>query len=222
MVSVAAGGRGAGNSMAQVLQAAWAPDTPQAARLLNAALILCADHELNVSSFTARCVASAGATPYQVVIAGLAALQGAKHGRVSERVEAFLREVGASGDIRAVIAGRLKRGEDVPGFGHPLYPQGDPRGQKLLEMTTVLLPGAESVGRAQAVAAAVLEMLGQRPTVDFGLVTAAQALNLPPGSALALFALGRTIGWIGHALEAYQSDRIIRPRARYVGVRPEG
>src|SRR6185503_1273588 len=73
-----------GESIAQALCAGWCGADPTAARLLNAALILCADHELNVSSFTARVVASAETQPYGVVIAGLAALQGAKHGGNTE------------------------------------------------------------------------------------------------------------------------------------------
>ena len=96
-------------------------------RLIDAALILCADHELNVSSFTARVVASADATPYAVVIAGLAALGGFKHGGSTGRVEALLREIGTPERIAQVTTERLRRGERIPGFGHALYPNGDPR-----------------------------------------------------------------------------------------------
>jgi citrate synthase len=95
--------------------------------LLGPALVYCADHELPVSTFAARCVASSEATPYAVVLAGLAALGGVKHGGEVELVEAFLREVDAVGEARAGISGRLRRGERIPGFGHSLYPDGDPR-----------------------------------------------------------------------------------------------
>jgi len=201
------------------LRRAWSlPD--DAAPLLNTALILCADHELNVSSFTARCVASAGGTPYGVVQAGLAALRGSRHGGHTERVEALLREVGAPSQARAALAARLQRGEPVPGFGHRLYPDGDPRGRLLLEMAREYGPHSPAVALSAAVAAAAGELLGKRPTVDFGLVTAAGALELPAGSALALFAIGRAIGWIGHALEQIEAGTIIRPRARYVGPLP--
>ncbi|MFN8459786.1 MAG: citrate synthase, partial [Anaerolineae bacterium] len=183
-------------------------------------LILCADHELNVSSFTARCVASAGSTPYQVVQAGLAALQGVKHGRMADRVEAFLREAGSPAGVQAAIASYLRRGEAIPGFGHPLYPSGDPRGRMLLAQTATAYPDSAAVALSQAVAGAVFELIGEYPTVDFGLVTLAQALHLPPGGAITLFALGRAIGWIGHAIEQYQLDRIIRPRAQYIGRQP--
>jgi len=109
------------------LQRGWRPEDPGAAELLDTALVFCVDHELPVSTFAARCVASSEATPYAVVLAGLAALGGVKHGGEIELVEAFLREVEAAGDARAVISGRLRRGERIPGFGHSLYPEGDPR-----------------------------------------------------------------------------------------------
>lgn len=207
-------------SISQRLQQGWTPTQPQAAALLNTALILCADHELNVSSFTARCVASAGSTPYQVVLAGLAALQGVNHGRMTERVEAFWREAGTPAGVRTALANYLRRGEAIPGFGHPLYPQGDPRGRLLMELTTATYPQAAAVRLAQAIAAAAFELINEYPTVDFGLVTLAQALDLPAGGAITLFALGRTIGWIGHAIEQYQLGRLIRPRAQYSGRPP--
>lgn len=71
-----------------------------------------------------------------------------------------------------------------------------------------------------AVAAVVDDLLGERPTLDFGLVAVARALGLPAGAALALFAVGRSVGWIAHALEQYADGRMIRPRARYVGPPP--
>jgi len=208
------------NSIAQRLQQGWVPDDPQAAKLISAALILCADHELNVSSFTARCVASAGATPYEAVTAGLAALQGVKHGRNTERVEAFLREADTAAGVRDAIAGRLRRGESIPGFGHPLYPNGDPRGQTLLDLTEAMYPNSPMVRLGNAITAEVFSLNEERPNIDFSLTILAWTLNLPRGGPIALFALGRTIGWIGHAIEQYQLDRIIRPRARYIGQPP--
>ncbi len=206
--------------IAQTLQAAWVPNDPQAMALLNAALILCADHELNVSAFTARCVASAGSTPYAVVNAGLSALQGVKHGGHSARVEALLREAGTPAGVRLALAHRLKRGEQIPGFGHVLYPDGDPRATALLQLTSAAYPNAPGIALSHAVMEHARSLIGEHPTIDFGLVTLALALELPPGTALTLFALGRTIGWIGHAIEQYQLDRMIRPRARYIGTPP--
>jgi citrate synthase len=189
----------------------------EAGDLLDAALVLCADHELPVSTFVARCVASSEATPYAVVVAGLSAMGGVKHGGQVELVEAFLREVEVSGGARDAIAGRLRRGERIPGFGHSLYPGGDPRGAELLRLVTAAYPSSPDVALCNAVAEEALELMGERATVDFGLVTLARALGLPPGGAVALFALGRTVGWIGHAIEQYESGSLIRPRARYVG-----
>lgn len=220
LTTLAAGDAPEGLDIVQTLQHGWTPHDAQAAVLFNAALILCADHELNVSSFTARCVASAGSTPYQVVLAGLAALQGIKHGRLTERVELFWREASTPEGVRSTLANYLKRGETIPGFGHPLYPQGDPRGRLLLELTAAAYPERPAVKLAQTIVTETFELIGEYPTVDFGLVTLAQAQALPAGGAMTLFALGRTIGWIGHAIEQYQLDRIIRPRAQYKGRQP--
>jgi citrate synthase len=207
-------------TLSEVIQGGWLPDSPEAEPLIRAALILCADHELNVSSFSARCVASAGSTPYSAVMAGLAALQGTRHGGHSERVEAFLREAGSPEGARRVIAGRLKRGERIPGFGHRLYPDGDPRARALLEWTAQTYPDSPAVALANAVVQSTYELIGRHPALDFGLAALSQALRLPDGGAVALFAMGRTIGWIGHAVEQYAIDRMIRPRARYIGEQP--
>ena len=213
MASVAAGGAAPG--VAETLARGWS--ARDAGDLLGSALVLCADHELPVSTFVARCVASSEATPYAVVVAGLSAMGGVKHGGQVELVEAFLREVEVSGGAREAIAGRLRRGEGIPGFGHSLYPGGDPRGAELLRLVTAAYPGSPDVARSAAVAEEALDLIDERATVDFGLVTLARALGLPPGAAVALFALGRTVGWIGHAIEQYESGSLIRPRARYVG-----
>jgi citrate synthase len=220
MAAIAAGNEVAGGTVAETLQRGWVSEDSGSSVLLNAALILCADHELNVSTFAARCVASSEATPYGVVVAGLSALQGAKHGGQTELVEAFLREVEASGDARKVIAGRLKRGEVVPGFGHSLYPDGDPRGAELLRLAGAYRPRSPAVTLSAAVAREALDLIDERPTLDLGLVTLARALGLPSGGAIALFAMGRTVGWIGHSIEQYGSGSLIRPRARYIGEQP--
>ena len=218
MTNVAAGE--AATRIAEALQRGWSPGDPGAAALLGSALVYCADHELPVSTFAARCVASSEATPYAVVLAGLAALGGVKHGGEVELVEAFLREVEADGDARAAISGRLRRGERVPGFGHSLYPDGDPRAAGLLSLTAEAYPESPAVSLSEAVAGEALQLMGERPTLDLALVTIARTLGLPPGGATALFALGRTIGWIGHAIEQYEGGSLIRPRARYVGEQP--
>jgi citrate synthase len=222
MAEVAAG-RAPASSIAATLQQGWASDRSDRSDEIgpiNAALILAADHELNVSAFTARCVASAAANPYDVVSAGLAALKGARHGGHTERVEMLFREAGSASGARRALADRLRRGEEIPGFGQPLYPAGDPRGRALLDLASEIAPRSSAVELAQALADAGRELIREHPTIDFGLVTLARALGLPERTPLALFALGRTIGWLGHAIEEYGAGRLIRPRAAYVGEPP--
>jgi citrate synthase len=205
--------------IAETLQAGWAPSRPETIRLINAALILCADHELNVSAFTARCVASAGSSPYAAVTAGLAALQGTKHGGVTRRVEALFQEVGTPGQAQVVLSGRLKRGEPIPGFGHPLYPDGDPRARLLLELIRGLA-AAQQLELADAIALQAQRLIGEPPTIDFALVCLARALDFPQEAAIVTFAIGRTVGWLAHAIEQYRTNALIRPRARYSGPQP--
>lgn len=206
--------------IAQCLGQAWAPEIEAAASLINSALILCADHELNVSAFTARCAASAGSAPYAVVSAGLAALQGTRHGGHTRRVEAMLGEVERSRNVQQTLGERLSRGEPLHGFGHRLYPSGDPRARFLLEQLGARLPSARALELANEVTRAAHALTSEHPSLDFALVILARALDLPADSPLALFALGRSAGWIAHAIEQYQTGQMIRPRARYTGPNP--
>lgn len=213
LAAVAAGLPRPHDSIAKTLIEGWQPRGTGVRRRIEAALVLCADHELNVSAFTARCVASAHSHPYMVVTAALAALMGHRHGGETERVAA-LGEEGPS--PREVIAARLRRGDRVPGFGHPLYPEGDPRGRMLLSLAR---PGAAAT-RWRAVAEAGRQLLAAEPTLDLGLVSMSQSMGLPADAPMALFAIGRTVGWVAHALEQYPIPSLIRPRARYVGTDP--
>jgi citrate synthase len=181
---------------------------------------LCADHELNVSAFAARVVASAQANPYAVVQAGLAALQGARHGGHTERSAALLREAGSVAGVRPAVVARLRRGEAIPGFGHLLYPAGDPRGLLLLDLVAEAFGGETAVSVTKELVQVMAEATGQLPTIDLGLAALAQAARLPAGAPLVLFALGRTAGWLGQAIEQYRDGQLIRPRARYVGPKP--
>jgi citrate synthase len=191
------------------------------ADVLRAALILCADHELNVSSFTARSVASSGASPYGVAIAGLAAIEGTRHGGVSVRVEALLESMRRNTrTLQSALGERLRRGESIDGFGHPLYRDGDPRAVALMDLLRERYPRSPERMYAADVAEAAAAVMRERPTIDFAMAALARVLRLPPGSPLTLFALGRTIGWIGHAIEQYATGQIIRPRAKYVGHPP--
>jgi citrate synthase len=189
------------------------------AELLRRCLVLIADHELNPSTFVARCVASTGATPYAVVTAALSALSGRLHGGETARAEGLLRELSEGGDPVAVMAGRLARGERLPGFGQPLYPEGDPRAIAILAALAQAAPEAHEL--SEKAAETGLRLIGRRPNVDFALAAAALGLGLPRDGALAIFVVGRTVGWIAHAIEQYESGLLIRPRARYLGPRPE-
>jgi citrate synthase len=188
------------------LGAAWGVDAA-GMETLRAALVLLADHELNASTFTVRVVASTGASLASALSAGLGALSGPLHGGQTSLVEALFEEAERAGDAAALVDRRLWRGDRLPGFDHPLYPDGDPRATALLAR----LPPDPL--RADLLAA--LDRLGKRPNVDFATVSMRRALGLPPGSALALFAVGRSVGWIAHALEQRATGKLIRPRARY-------
>lgn len=188
--------------------------------VLRSALVLCADHELNVSSFTARCVASAGSNPYAVVIAGLAALEGTRHGGAGARVESMLDSTRRARYLRDAVAERLRRGEPIDGFGHPLYRSGDPRATALLDLLRDRYAKSAELMFVLDFADAAASALREKPNIDFALAAVARVLRLPRGSPLTLFAIGRTIGWIGHAIEQYATGQLIRPRAKYVGVVP--
>jgi citrate synthase len=205
----------AGLSIAEtVLTTLGARPTPRARAAMDAALVLVADHELNVSSFAARVVASSGADLYAGILAALSALGGPRHGGACDRIEALLRESELDGP-KDTIRSRARRGEAVPGFGHPLYPDGDPRSTPLLGMAKRL-----SSRRSEPLFALVRAARAQGlapPTVDLALVALARALDLPPGSAAALFAVGRVAGWVAHFREQRQEDYLLRPRAQYIG-----
>jgi citrate synthase len=192
---------------------AWGLDE-RAAELIRAALVLCADHELNASAFAVRVVASTGASLAACVSAGLSALSGPRHGGTTSLVEILFEETERFGNAAGLVQERLRRGDILPGFGHPLYRDGDPRATALL----ALLPADAT---REALREAMDAIGGKLPNVDFALVSLRRALRLRPGSALALFAIGRAAGWIAHALEQQADDKLIRPRARYAGPAPE-
>jgi citrate synthase len=186
----------------------------RACRALNRALVLVADHELNASTFAARIAAGAGADLYACLSAAVATLSGPLHGGESDRVDALVREVGTPSRARAVILARTQRGDLLPGFGHPLYPDGDPRAPPLLATARVLAPQATRT--LDAVVREGRRLLGLEPNLDTGLVAIAHATGLS-GSASAIFALGRCAGWVAHILEQREAGFLLRPRARYVG-----
>jgi citrate synthase len=200
-----------------LLVALGARTTSTSIEAMTEALVLSADHELNVSTFAARVAASSGANLASAIVAALAALSGPLHGAATARVEAFVAEIERPERAAEAVAGRLDRGESVPGFGHPLYPAGDPRGARLLEIAKRISSRARAVRVLVSVTNAMHLVAREQPTLDVGLAALASALALPRGAPMAIFACGRLAGWIAHVLEQREAGHLLRPRARYVG-----
>jgi citrate synthase len=182
--------------------------------IIDTILVVLADHELNASSFTARIAASTDADPYACIAAALATLSGPKHGTASEEVARFADEVGSPDAAKAAIRALKKKQQEPPGFGHPLYPLGDPRGEPLLDYAR-----RSNARRARTlVAIADATAPHAHPSVDVGLAAVVAALGLAPSAASALFAVARSAGWLAHVLEQRAAGFLLRPRARYTGV----
>ena len=115
---------------------------------------------------------------------------------------------------------RLRQGQKIDGFGHPLYRSGDPRAIALLAMLEERFPKSSELKVVKDLARVAESLTGEKPNLDFSLGSVSRVLGLPSMSGLTLFAIGRTIGWIGHAIEQYTLNQIIRPRAKYVGSPP--
>ena len=191
----------------------WAPGDKRAKDWLRRSLVLMADHELNASTYTARCAASTGLNLYDSTIAGLVALKGPKHGGAGPQA-AYLVASLADGDLATKVRERVALGDRIPGFGHSVYKDGDPRADALLG---VLIKGGASRRLAQEAPALIDEAIGLRPNADFALAVMMRELGLPIGHEILLFAIARTAGWVAHAIEQLESGKLIRPRARYVG-----
>jgi citrate synthase len=183
------------------------------ADLIRRTLVLLADHELNASTFAARVSASTGASLAAALLAGLCALSGPLHGGMAARVRSLMDEATRVGIARTLEAS-IERAMTVPGFHHPLYPEGDPRAKALLE---VFDPPTDY----QAVFAATEAATGKAANIDFALAALASKLNLPEDAPFLLFAMARCAGWLAHAIEQVRTGTLIRPRALYVGPRLE-
>jgi citrate synthase len=190
------------------------------APLLRAALVLSADHEFNASAFAARVVASTGANLYGAVTAGLSALNGPRHGGLTRRVATLFDDLHQVDDLDGELARRVRDRIYIPGFGHRLYPDGDVRAATLFALMREIVPESPELAFAERLAAAVERLIDRPANIDFTTVTVERVLGLPKDSALCLFLLGRTVGWIAHALEQAAHGALIRPRARYTGPRP--
>jgi citrate synthase len=190
-------------------------------RALDAALVLLADHELAASTLAARVAASVWADPYLVVLAGLSVGGGVLHGAHSAAVEALLREAEDPADVARLVGERLRRAERVPGFGHAVYTDRDPRADVLLD----LVRAAGGPGPVDAIVDELVSVVGRHggpaPNIDLALAALTVKLGLTRGAGEVIFLLGRIAGLIAHALEEYPHQMRFRPRALYVGPRPD-
>jgi citrate synthase len=211
-----------------------APDAT-AARVLDAVLVLHADHEFNASTFAARVAVATLADLHAAVVAAVATLKGPRHGGANEDVLAMLHEIGDPARAEAYVEARLgtraglsraQRADPrarVPGFGHRVYRVDDARARVLRTMARSV---AEAAGRTRLmeVAERVYEAMRARTplpvNVDFFSAVVYDALGLPPDLCTSIFAVGRVAGWCAHALEQYADNRLIRPRAHYTGPAP--
>lgn len=178
--------------------------------LVRRVLVLLADHELNPSTFAARIAASTGAPMAACVMAGLSTLSGPRHGGAGAALAALAGEARANG-VEVAVARWLATGHGVPGFGHPLYPHGDPRAAALLPLVT-LDPTLIELREV------VMDATEALPNIDFALLAISVAADLPVDAPFRLFATARGIGWAAHAIEQSASGAVIRPRALYQGL----
>ena len=218
ILSGAAGLPGGGSLAARLWPAlAGRRATPEQERLLNTVLIVLADHDLAVSTLAARVAASARANPYAVVSAGLGALDGPQHGAASTLAHRFLAE--ALTDPVAALAERLRTGSPIPGFGHRVYRNRDPRTALVLDR----LADGPVRAAVEAVAAPLAGRPGGFPNVDLALAAVVHAHGLRPDAGEAIFAVARTVGWIAHALEEYAEPGLrFRAEGVYTGPVPDG
>lgn len=195
---------------------AWMPGEPRAGELVRRALVLLADHELNASTWTVRSAISTGLSLHDALIAGLVALKGPRHGGAGPLAARFVTEL-AEGDIADRVADRVELGETIPGFGHSVYADGDPRADVLLR--ALVKAGVDRRLAAEA-PALVTEATGLHPNIDYALAVMMRMFGMPVGHETAIFAVARTAGWVAHGIEQLETGTLIRPRARYVGPEP--
>jgi citrate synthase len=193
--------------------------SPGLARILDSALVLIADHDMAGSTVAARVAASMRADPYAVVATGLGAMGGALHGGAALGAEDLLASASSPADASRLVKDVLRRGDRLPGFGHFVYSDRDPRASLLLDLLGAYAPASPELAVASAV---VDEMRGRglpEPNVEFALAVLARVAGLTRGSGEAIFAIGRSAGWLAHAMEEYERHSPIRPRGVYTGRR---
>lgn len=195
----------------QRLARAWKADE-RAAQLIRRALVLSADHELDAATFAARVAAGAGASLAAAALAGLSTLSGPQLGGRLAQVDAFVADA-RKRDARTAARARLAEGQEIPGFGHPTHPAGDPR-------AAALLSGSELPDDLMDVVRVGESLTGRAPGFELALALVARRLDLPRDGAFGLLAIGRTVGWLAHAMEQAATGSPIRARLRYVGSEP--
>jgi citrate synthase len=189
-------------------------------RIMDVVLILHADHELNASTFTARIAASTLSDMHSAVVAAMCTLKGSLHGGSNEAVMRTLESVGTVHNVSSYVRNALARKERIMGFGHRVYKEGDPRARWLKRMSQQL---SEESGEPRwfEISARMEEEVtrdrGLLPNVDFYSASVYTYLGIPRDLFTPLFAMSRVAGWIAHILEQYGDNRLIRPRAEYVG-----
>lgn len=191
-----------------------------AVKAFNKALVLHADHELNASTFTARVCVATLSDMYSGVTAAIGALKGPLHGGANERVMSMLMEVGSEDNVTTYIREALDKKVKIMGFGHRVYKNGDPRAKHLKEMSKQL---GEMTGETKwyNMSVQINEMVtkekGLLPNVDFYSASVYHCLGIKHDLFTPIFAISRVSGWTAHILEQYKNNRLIRPRAEYIG-----
>jgi citrate synthase len=195
---------------------------PDEARIFDICLILHADHELNASTFTTRVVAGTLADVYGAVTAGIAALAGPLHGGANTKVMESLLEIGSVDNVEAWLDNKLANKQKVMGIGHAVYKTEDPRATWLRKFSRQM---GEKKGEmkwyemSQKLEKLMHEKKGMYPNVDFYSASTYYLMGIPLDLYTPIFAVSRISGWTGHILEQYADNKLIRPRAEYVGPR---
>ena len=193
-----------------------------ATRAFDVALVLHADHELNASTFAARVAAATLTDIHSAIVAAIGTLKGPLHGGANADVMRLLFDIGsdAPGRPEEVIRAKLGRKEKIPGFGHRVYHTEDPRATHLRQMSRDLGQRAGMpvwFNLSQRIEAFVKAEKQLNPNVDFYSASTYHALGIQVDLFTPIFAVSRIAGWTAHVLEQYANNRLIRPRAEYVG-----
>ena len=195
------------------------PD-PLYARAMDLALVLHADHELNASTFAGRVTAATLADIYSSIVSAIGALAGPLHGGANEQVMKMLQAIGEPAGVEPYIHERLAAHQKIPGFGHRVYRAEDPRAAHLREMSRRL---GEHTGNlrwyelSRKVEELVMREKHLYANVDFYSASCYFTMGIPIDLFTPVFAVSRVAGWTAHILEQYADNRLIRPRAEYVG-----